>query len=56
MFHMLEPVRIESDIIPQKFVDLGTGRWYYNHDIKSRTVEVSQDNGEPVTETRWSYI
>lgn len=54
---MLKPKRIESNIPPQKFVDLGNGNWYYNYDIKSETVSIpSMDGGEPSIETRWNYI
>lgn len=54
---MIEPKRIESNEFPQKFVDLGNGKWYYNYDIKSKEVEVlNMDNEEPTTKTRWSYI
>lgn len=55
---MLEPKRIESNVLPQKFVNLGNGSWYYNYDIKSKVVEVPRmgDEGETATETRWSYI
>lgn len=55
---MLEPKRIESNVTPQKFVDLGNGNWYYNYDIKSEVVEVPRmgDEKETTTETRWNYI
>ena len=55
---MLEPKRIESTVVPQKFVNLGNGNWYYNYDIQSRTVEVpSMEEGKPsVTEVRYNYI
>lgn len=55
---MLEPKRVESNVTPQKFVDLRNGNWYYNYDIKSEVVEVPRmgENEETITETRWSYI
>ena len=55
---MLEPRRIESNITPHKFEDLGNGNWYYNYDIQSKVVEVPKMNGsgELVNETRWNYI
>lgn len=55
---MLEPKRIESTVVPQKFVNLGNGNWYYNYDIKSEVVEVPRmgDEEETITETRWNYI
>lgn len=55
---MLEPRRIESNITPQKFVDLGNGNWYYNYDIQSKVVEVPKmdGSGKTVNETRWNYI
>lgn len=55
---MLEPKRVESNVTPQKFVDLGNGNWYYNYDIKSEVVEVPRmgENEETMTETRWNYI
>ncbi len=48
---MLEPIRIESNINPNKFEDLGNGNWYYNYDVQSRVV--STEHGE---ETRYNYI
>ena len=55
---MLEPRRIESNITPQKFEDLGNGNWYYNYDIQSKVVEVPKmdGSGKTVNETRWNYI
>lgn len=55
---MLEPRRIESNITPQKFENLGNGNWYYNYDIQSKVVEVPKmdGSGETVNETRWNYI
>lgn len=55
---MLEPKRIESTVVPQKFVNLGNGNWYYNYDIQSRTVEVpSMEEGKSaVSEVRYNYI
>lgn len=55
---MLEPRRIESNITPQKFEDLGNGNWYYNYDIQSKVVEVPKMDGseELVPETRWDYV
>lgn len=55
---MLEPKRVESNVTPQKFVNLGNGNWYYNYDIKSEVVSVPRmgNEEETVTETRWNYI
>ena len=55
---MLEPRRIESNITPRKFEDLGNGNWYYNYDIQSKVVEVLKmdGSGKTVTETRWNYV
>lgn len=55
---MLEPRRIESNITPQKFEDLGNGNWYYNYDIQSKVMEVPkmEESEETVNETRWNYI
>ena len=55
---MLEPRRIESNITPQKFEDLGNGNWYYNYDIQSKVVEVPRmgDEEETIIETRWNYV
>lgn len=55
---MLEPKRVESNVTPQKFVNLGNGNWYYNYDIKSEVVSVPRmgNEGETITETRWNYI
>lgn len=52
---MLEPVRIESNIKPEKFEDLGNGNWYYNYDIQSKVVNVNYMNEEK-EETRYNYI
>ena len=55
---MLEPRRIESNITPQKFADLGNGNWYYKYDVQSKVVEVPKmdGSGETVNETRWNYV
>lgn len=55
---MLEPKRVESNVTPQKFVNLGSGSWYYNYDIKSEVVSVPRrgNKEETITETRWNYI
>lgn len=55
---MLEPKRVESNVTPQKFVNLGNGNWYYNYDIKSEVVSVPRmgNEEETITETRWNYI
>lgn len=55
---MLEPKRVESNVTPQKFVNLGNGNWYYNYDIKSEVVSVTRMSNEEeiITETRWNYI
>lgn len=55
---MLEPIRIKSNITPQKFVNLGNGKWYYNYDIRSEIVNIPRmsNEEETITETRWNYI
>lgn len=55
---MLEPKRVESNVTPEKFVNLGNGNWYYNYDIKSEVVSVPRmgNEEETITETRWNYI
>lgn len=52
---MLEPRRIKSSISPQKFVNLGNGKWYYNYDIQSETV-TSRRGEDDITETIYNYI
>lgn len=52
---MLEPIRVETNVCPDKFVNLGTGRWYYNYDIQSFTRQSNhlQDDSQ---ETIYSFI
>lgn len=55
---MLEPRRIESNVAPKVFEDLGNGNWYYNYGIESKQVTIApmgEDDTER-TETRHSYI
>lgn len=55
---MLEPRRIESNVAPKVFEDLGNGNWYYNYGIESKQVTVppmGEDDTEKI-ETRYSYI
>lgn len=55
---MLEPRRIESNVAPKVFEDLGNGNWYYNYGIESKQVTIApmgEDDTER-TETRYSYI
>lgn len=55
---MLEPRRIESNVTPKVFEDLGNGNWYYNYGIESKQVTIApmgEDDTER-TETRYSYI
>lgn len=55
---MLEPIRIESNVVPRVFENLGNGNWYYNYDIQSRevTVDPMDESQEEFTETRYNYI
>lgn len=54
---MLEPRRIEMDVQPDLIEKLGNGTYYYNYDIKSKEVNVTDPETEDVTkETRWTYI
>ena len=55
---MLEPRRIESNVAPKVFEDLGNGNWYYNYDIKSEEVTVAPmgENDTERVETRYNYI
>lgn len=53
---MLEPKRIESNVAPKVFDDLGNGNWYYNYDIQSEEVKVSDIEGNESVETRYNYI
>lgn len=52
---MLEPKRVEMNVQPNSIEKLGNGTYYYNYDITSKEVDVT--NPEEVTqETRWTYI
>ena len=55
---MLEPRRIDSNVAPKAFENLGNGNWYYNFDIKSERVTVAPmgDEGTTREEIRYSYI
>lgn len=55
---MLEPRRIDSNVAPKAFENLGNGNWYYNFDIKSERVTVAPMGDEDTTreEIRYSYI
>ncbi len=55
---MLEPRRIESNVVPKVFEDLGNGNWYYNYDIKSAEVTAPSmtEGSEDTVETRYNYI
>lgn len=55
---MLEPRRIESNVAPKVFEDLGNGNWYYNYDIKSEEVTIAPvgENDTERVETRYNYI
>ncbi len=55
---MLEPRRINSNIVPTTTENLGNGNWYYNYDIKSEKVELPLQEGEtvPKEEIRYNYI
>lgn len=54
---MLEPKRIEMNVQPNSIEKLGNGTYYYNYDITSKEVDVTDSETEEVTqETRWTYI
>lgn len=54
---MLEPRRIEMDVQPDLIEKLGNGTYYYNYDIKSKEVNVTDLETEDVTqETRWTCV
>lgn len=54
---MLEPKRINSNIVPSTIEDLGNGNWYYNYDIQSEKVETPSMEGDTtIEETRYNYI
>ena len=54
---MLEPKRISMNVQPDKIQFLGNGTYYYNYDITSKEVDVTDPETEEVTqETRWTYI
>lgn len=54
---MLEPKRAEMNVQPNSIEKLGNGTYYYNYDITSKEVDVTDPETEEVTqETRWTYI
>lgn len=54
---MLEPKRVEMDVQPNSIEKLGNGTYYYNYDITSKEVDVTDPETEEVTqETRWTYM
>ena len=55
---MYNPIRISSKTKPEKFVDLRSGNWYYNYDIKSQTITIpSIEEGQPDREeTIYSFV
>lgn len=45
------------NVQPNSIEKLGNGTYYYNYDIQSKVVEVTDPETEEVTqETRWTYI
>ena len=54
---MLEPRRVSINAQPEKIQQLGNGTYYYNYDIQSKQVQVSDIETEELhEETRWGYI
>lgn len=54
---MLESKRVEMNVQPNSIEKLGNGTYYYNYDITSKEVDVTDLETEEVTqETRWTYI
>ena len=54
---MLEPKRVEKNVQPNSIEKLGNGTYYYNYEITSKEVDVTDPETEEVTqETRWTYI
>ena len=55
---MYNPIRISSKTKPKKFVDLRSGNWYYNYDIKSQTITIPPtEEGQPDREeTIYSFV
>lgn len=54
---MLEPKRVEMNVQPNSIEKLGNGTYYYNYDITSKEVDVTDPETEEVTqETRWTYM
>ena len=54
---MLEPKRVEMNVQPNSIEKLGNGTYYYNYDITSKEVDVTDPETEEVTqEIRWTYI
>lgn len=52
---MLKPRRVEMDVQPQAIEKLGNGTYYYNYDIQSKQVTITDEEGQK-KETRWTYI
>ncbi len=54
---MLEPKRVEMNVQPNSIEKLGNGTYYYNYDITSKEVDVTDPETKEVTqETRWTYV
>lgn len=54
---MLEPKRVEMNVQPNSIEKLGNGTYYYNYDITSKEVDVTDpETEEVIQETRWTYI
>ena len=54
---MLEPKRVEMNVQPNTIEKLGNGTYYYNYDITSKEVDVTDPETEEVTQKiRWTYI
>ena len=47
---MLEPKRVEMNVQPNSIEKLGNGTYYYNYDITSKEVDVTDPETEEVTQ------
>lgn len=54
---MLDAIRVETNIKPNIIESLGDGYYYYNYDIQSKIVDVTNLENETTTqETRWDFV
>lgn len=54
---MLEPKRIETSVLPNPIERLGNNTYYYNYDIQSKVIDVTDPETQEVAqETRYTFI